>query len=83
MNKVQRIPCPNCGANAIRRYFLDREAISSSCPNQQVVHTECPVCDYLMTTCYLNGNVLEAHGGNNAVIERQPSVTPSYSLTHC
>ncbi len=81
MNKMQRFPCPNCGANAIRRYFIDKETISSSCPNQQVMHTEYPVCDYLMTTCYLNGNVLEAHGGNSSVIEREPSVTPYHSLT--
>ena len=83
MNKIQIFPCPNCGAHAIRRYFIDQQAVSSSCPNQQVIHTECPVCDYLMTTCYLNGNVLEAHGGNNSVIERKPPVTPYYSLINC
>ena len=78
---MQRFPCPNCGANAIRRYFTDKKTISSSCPNQQVMQTECPVCDYLMTTCYLNGNVLEAHLGNSSVIERKSSVTPYHSLT--
>ncbi len=71
MNKQQRFPCPNCGANAIRHYFVDKQALSSSCPNQQVMHTECPVCDYLMTTCYLNGNVLEAHVGNSSVMEKK------------
>ena len=81
MNKMQRFPCPNCGANAIRRYFVDKEAISGSCPNQQVMHTECPVCDYLMTTCYLNGNVLEAYGGNSSAIDRKPSLTPNHSFT--
>ena len=79
MNKVQKFPCPNCGAKAIRRYFIDQQTISTSCPNQQVMHTECPVCDYLMTTCYLNGNVLEAYGGNSYVVNKATSAKPYFS----
>ena len=80
MNKQHRFPCPNCGANAIRRYFVDKQALSSRCPNQQVMHTECPVCDYLMTTCYLNGNVLEAYAGHSFIREKKLSATTYSSL---
>ncbi len=80
MNKQQRFPCPNCGADAIRHYFVDKQALSSSCPNQQVMHTECPVCDYLMTTCYLNGNVLEAYVGNSSASRKKLCAKTYYSL---
>jgi protein-tyrosine-phosphatase len=61
MNINQIIRCPNCGNQAERRYFTSNEAIYNSCPNHQVLQTECPVCDYLMVMCSRNARVIEAH----------------------
>jgi|GEM_PF-1371522 len=61
MQTNQVVRCPNCGSFAERRYFNSTEANYGSCPGNQVTQTECPVCDYLMVMCSLNGNVLEAY----------------------
>ena len=45
---------------AQRRHFISNEVNIYSCPDRKVSQTECPVCDYLMAMCSLNGNVLEA-----------------------
>ena len=71
MNMNQIIRCPNCGSQAERRYFTSKEAIYNSCPNHQVLQTECPVCDYLMVMCSCNARIIEAHA---------PS-TPSHGAT--
>ena len=61
MNKTLRVPCPNCGGKATRKYFTNtQEARYSNCPQNQVVQTECTDCDYLMEMCLFNGNVIEA-----------------------
>lgn len=62
MNTAQKLPCPNCGKRAIRRRFISNDSVYSSCPQKQVLQTECPACDYIMTMCSLSGNVIEAHG---------------------
>lgn len=60
INSIQKISCPNCGSKASRTHFTSNNAAYRSCPNKQVIQTECPVCDYLMVMCSLNGSVLEA-----------------------
>ena len=60
MEQSYSFPCPNCGSLALRRHFVGREAIYSNCLNRQVMITECPICDYLMTMCSLDGRVLES-----------------------
>jgi len=48
---TQSVHCPNCGILAERHYLLTR----------QLTRTQCPSCDYLMVTCSLTGNVVEAY----------------------
>ncbi|MFM2314446.1 MAG: hypothetical protein RLZZ04_3722 [Cyanobacteriota bacterium] len=90
MNMNQIIRCPNCGSQAERRYFTSNEAIYNSCPNHQVLQTECPVCDYLMVMCSRNASVIEAHAPSTSVfqcVERnqiltgnEPKIYPQKSL---
>jgi predicted RNA-binding Zn-ribbon protein involved in translation (DUF1610 family) len=47
--KKHQIRCPNCGAHAERKY------------HNQLTHTECPACDYLMITRTATGEVVEAY----------------------
>ncbi|MBW4460219.1 MAG: replication restart DNA helicase PriA [Nodosilinea sp. WJT8-NPBG4] len=47
----QQVHCPNCGHLAERHHTY---------PEQQV-QTQCGACDYLMITCAVTGNVIEAH----------------------
>ena len=56
MNSVHTFPCPNCGNCAFRRHFVSQEAV---CFQGQIISTECPVCDYLMSICSLDGKVIE------------------------
>ncbi|MDJ0745157.1 MAG: hypothetical protein QNJ32_17605 [Xenococcaceae cyanobacterium MO_167.B27] len=70
INTIQTIQCPNCGSNAIRRYFTSSEAAYCSCPKKQVIKTECPVCDYLMVMCSLSGSVLEAQFPGTYFVKR-------------
>jgi hypothetical protein len=60
MNTLIEIRCPNCGSVA-QRLFSNRLTIGCNCPSLQVTQTECPTCDYFMTTCSQNGAVLEAY----------------------
>jgi hypothetical protein len=48
---TQKICCPNCGSRAADRRWLE---------TAQTV-TECPDCDYLLISCSLTANVLEAY----------------------
>ena len=45
------VRCPNCGSPAERYHAI----------SHQRVHTQCPECDYLMTTCSKTGRVIEAY----------------------
>jgi hypothetical protein len=45
----QNIRCPHCGSVAER--FV----------NQQLLQTQCQVCDYLLVTCVNTGRVLETY----------------------
>ncbi|VEP11543.1 hypothetical protein H1P_1090009 [Hyella patelloides LEGE 07179] len=70
---------PNAtGINAFRRrgvarHFVGQEAIYSSCPNQQVMTTECPVCNYLMAICSLDGRVIETSSSQFTVTAKEQS----------
>lgn len=45
------VRCPNCGSPAERYHAI----------SHQRIHTQCPKCDYLMTTCSKTGRVIEAY----------------------
>ncbi|MCX5963899.1 MAG: hypothetical protein NT070_12400 [Cyanobacteria bacterium] len=60
MHTCIEIRCPNCGSLA-QRLFSNRLTIGYKCPRLQVTQTECPTCDYFITTCSQNGAVLEAY----------------------
>ena len=47
--KQHKIHCPNCGAYGKRKY------------QNQLTHTECDACDYLMITRTATGEVVEAY----------------------
>lgn len=51
MQTIEMVRCPNCGSPAERYH-------SSS---HQSIRTQCPECDYLMTTCARTGKVIEAY----------------------
>ena len=61
MDLNQAIPCPNCGNVANRRHFTSNKPFYHPCQGDRIIQTECPVCDYLMVMCSLNGRVIEAH----------------------
>ncbi len=68
MNAPMVVCCPNCGSRAYRHFLSDRQLNCCKCPDNQVVQTECPVCDYLMVMCWQNGRVIEAYvSGRQAV----------------
>lgn len=46
-----RMPCPNCGKEATRRYFYQ----------SNLIETACESCDYLLVSCEETGNVIEAY----------------------
>jgi endogenous inhibitor of DNA gyrase (YacG/DUF329 family) len=60
MDKRMVVRCPNCGSLA-ERILSDCLPTGSHCPEKQVTQTECPACDYFMSTCWQNGRVLEAY----------------------
>ncbi len=59
---TQKICCPNCGSRAAVRHWLE---------TAQTV-TECLDCDYLLISCSLTAQVLEAYFPS-----RSPSFTRS------
>jgi ribosomal protein S27E len=60
MQSIQAIRCPNCGKPAERYYLF----------THQLTRTQCSACDYLMVTCSLTGNVLEAYAPGIPVARR-------------
>ena len=60
MDINHKIPCPNCGGKANRRYFVSNETFYNRCQGDRIIQTECPECDYLLVMCSLNGSVVEA-----------------------
>ncbi|MGB0561737.1 MAG: replication restart DNA helicase PriA [Spirulinaceae cyanobacterium] len=50
--EVETIYCPNCGRDAQRLYLRQHE----------IVQTQCPACDYFLSTCARTGAVLETYG---------------------
>ena len=77
MDKTYTIPCSNCGALAVRTHFISQATKCSSCPENQVIQTECPSCDYLMVICSQSGNVIEAHASSTSVITRERNLSNS------
>ncbi len=65
------ILCPNCGSVANRRHFTSNEAIYHPCQGDRIIQTECPVCDYFLLMCSLNGRVIEAHSSSTSPQTRQ------------
>ncbi|MGK7874497.1 MAG: hypothetical protein AB4426_14675 [Xenococcaceae cyanobacterium] len=76
MHTTQTVRCSNCGSEAERRYFTSDEATHSSCPSNQVIQTECPVCDYLMVMCSLSGSVIEAYAPGTPVLTNSRDSNP-------
>lgn len=60
MHSIEKIHCPNCGSFAQRHHFSGLDGAEFGCPKSLAVRIECDACDYLMTTCELNGRVVEA-----------------------
>ena len=56
----QITPCPNCGQNAIRILKSDLDS-GGNCRSGQVTCIECSTCDYLLVSCSLTGEVVEAY----------------------
>ena len=70
----QTVRCPNCGNQALRRYFIEKEVTYHAYSRQPMIRTECDHCDYLMMICASNG----------AVIESQfPGIRHWKPVTHC
>ena len=68
MLQKQNINCPNCGQNAIRTQTSDSNS-GGNCRSGHVTCIECPTCDYLMVSCSLTGEVVEAYA-------------PSFEMSH-
>lgn len=79
MDKTYTVPCSNCGALAVRTHSISRATKWSSCPENQVIQTECPSCDYLMVICSQSGNVIEAHASSTSVFTREQNLN-NFSL---
>lgn len=47
----QKVHCPNCGQLADRHHL----------EKGNMIRTQCHKCDYLMITCAITGNVIEAY----------------------
>ncbi|MEM7579626.1 MAG: hypothetical protein AAF316_07180 [Cyanobacteria bacterium P01_A01_bin.80] len=75
MQRTQIIRCPNCGSVATRHFSNDQQGTG------EIIHTECPVCDYLMVMHSLDGTVVEAYapgistGWNQKLIVNSPVET--------
>ena len=69
---TQVVRCPNCGSAAIRHYYdYSNELISGSHFNELLIHTECPICDYLMKMRSVDGSVVEASAPSTHPIDFQ------------
>ncbi|BDM79218.1 hypothetical protein [Acaryochloris marina] len=60
-NTTQTICCPQCGSPARRLYFTSSYPTHLKCPGGLVNQVECPSCDYLMVSCAVDGQVVEAY----------------------
>ncbi|WP_237743566.1 hypothetical protein [Pleurocapsa sp. PCC 7319] len=59
---TQIVRCPNCGSVATRHYYNHSEVSKSGFHlNQQLIHTECSTCDYLLKMRTIDGSVIEAY----------------------
>ena len=66
MQLKQFTPCPNCGQNAIRTRKSDIDT-GGHCRGGQVTCIECSTCDYLLVSCSLTGEVVEAYAPSLAM----------------
>ena len=78
MSKSQIIRCPNCGNSARRYFFTSQDPSYKSCPNNQVMQTECAACDYLMVMCTRNANIVEAHAPGTIVSNSSKQLVSSF-----
>ncbi|MFN4844447.1 MAG: hypothetical protein ACK6A9_05030 [Dolichospermum sp.] len=61
MQRAYIFPCPNCGSEAKRQFLTDGKLAHKHSLMNQIIRTECPVCDYLMVMRSLDGSVIEAY----------------------
>ncbi|MFO5494941.1 MAG: hypothetical protein ACLBM6_20935 [Cuspidothrix sp.] len=61
MQRAYIFPCPNCGSEAKRQFLTDEKLAHKYSLINQIIRTECPVCDYLMVIRSLDGSVIEAY----------------------
>ncbi|BAZ82054.1 hypothetical protein [Sphaerospermopsis kisseleviana] len=61
MQRAQIVRCPNCGSEAQRQFATDEHLTHTHCLANQIIRTECLVCDYLMVMRSLDGSVIEAY----------------------
>lgn len=60
-SSAQTVCCPQCGSAARRLYFTSSYPTHLKCPGGLVHQVECPSCDYLLVSCAVNGQVVEAY----------------------
>ena len=60
MQQRQITHCPNCGQHAIRIQKIDSDS-GGQCLSGRITSIECPTCDYLLVSCSLTGEVVEAY----------------------
>ncbi|MGD1919023.1 MAG: hypothetical protein ACFCAD_09085 [Pleurocapsa sp.] len=71
MNQTYTVRCSDCGSLALRTHLTSKIKLANSCPENQIIKTECPSCDYLLITCSVNGKVIDAHSSTTSVIARK------------
>lgn len=74
-NIAQVICCPQCGSSARRLYFTSAHSAHLKCPGGLVNQVECPSCDYLLVSCAVDGQVVEAYADGISTYQRSYTIT--------
>jgi hypothetical protein len=82
MQRASIFPCPNCGSEAKRQFLTDGILAHKHSLMNQIIRTECPVCDYLMVIRSLDGSVIEAYAPG-IPSNFKPLTTSNVSLEMC
>ncbi len=61
LHEDQIVCCPNCGGAAKRHCVLSSVSGLSDCPEHFLCRTECEACDYLMTVCILENEIINVY----------------------
>ena len=77
MNHTYAVRCSDCGSLALRSHSISSSRITDHCSESQTTKTECPSCDYLLITCSVSGNVIDAHSATASVIARKQNLKNS------